>query len=122
MLQISLRRLAAWLVLSSLFALQGGALLEARHPDSDDAACVGVSATGAHHADGAQFESPLPSPPLEHCAVCHLQRAFRTARPGNIAAEVIPHVFPVYRTEPAPRLVSGTTHGVSPRGPPARLV
>jgi hypothetical protein len=122
MLMTSLRRIAAWLVLGSLFALQGGALLEARHPDSDDTACTGVSATGAHHAGGTQFEIPLPSRPLEHCAVCHLQRAFRTARPGSIAAEVIPHVFPVYRSEPAPGLVSATTHGVSPRGPPSVFV
>lgn len=118
----SLRRLAAWLVLASLFAMHGGALLEARHADSDDSACLGYSAAGAHHADGPQFENPLPSPPLEHCAVCHLQRAFSNARPGHVAAEVVPHVFPVYGSEPAPRLVSGSTHGVSPRGPPSRLV
>ena len=118
----SLRRLAAWLVLSSLFAMHGGALLEARHADSDDSACLGYSRTGTDHADGPQFEIPRQAPPLEHCAVCHLQRAFSNARPGSIAAEVIAHVFPVYVSEPAPRLVSGTTHGVSPRGPPSRLV
>jgi hypothetical protein len=121
MFMTALRRIAAWLVLASLFALQGGALLDARHPDSDDA-CLGYSAAGAHHTDGPQFESPLPSPPLEHCAFCHLQRAYSSARPGSVAAEVIPHVFPAYRSEPAPRLVSATTHGVSPRGPPSRLV
>ena len=122
MLMTSLRRLAAWLVLASLFAMQGGALLEARHPGSDDSACSGFSATGPDHADGPQFEIPRQAPPLEHCAFCHLQRAFSNARPGSIAAEVVPHVFPVFRSEPAPRLVSGTTHGVSPRGPPSRLV
>ena len=124
----SVRRFAAWLVLSCLFAGQGVALAEfsdaARHPALvDDTACLGPSAgaTGAHHADGVQFESPLPSQPLEHCAFCHLQRAFGSARPGSLSSSVLAPLCAAVIPEAAVALASAVRPAFAPRGPPASL-
>lgn len=119
-----LRRFAAWLVLSSLIVTQGVALAEARHAALvDDTACLGPSGSvaGTHHADGPQFESPLPSQPLEHCAFCHLQRAFSNARPGSISSIVLPPLSVAVALEPAVALASGVRPAFAPRGPPASL-
>lgn len=118
----SLRRVAAWLVLASLVMMQSGGLLEARHAAlNDDAACLGVVVTSAHHAGGAQFETVLPSPALEHCAFCHLQRAFSNARPGSLSATFLPPLSAAAIAEPAIALASGIRPGFTPRGPPVSL-
>jgi hypothetical protein len=119
----SVRRLATWLVLISLFVLQTGALIDARHNlFTDDAACEGIAGvTGAHHADGAQFETALPSPPLEHCAFCHLQRAFGHARPGGLSSILLPPQSAALVAESAIALASGVQSGLPPRGPPTTL-
>ena len=124
----SLRRFAAWLVLSSLIVTQSVAMIEARHAAlhaalADDAACLGPSGSvaGTHHADGPQFENILPSPLLEHCAFCHLQRAFSNARPGSLNAFVLPPLSAAVTSEPAVRLASGVRPAFSPRGPPTSL-
>jgi hypothetical protein len=124
MLQTSLRRFAAWLVLASLIVTQSVALIDSRHAAfSDDTACLGPgeSVSGAHHADGAQFENILPSPPLEHCAFCHLQRAFSSARPGSFSSIVLPPLSAAVALEPATAPASGVRQGFTPRGPPAFL-
>jgi len=119
MLQTSLRRFAVWLVLGSLLVTQSVAVT--RHTALvDDTACLGPIA-GAHHSGGAQFENILPSPPLEHCAFCHLQRAFSSARPGSIISVVLPPLAVAVVLEPAIALSSGVQPGVAPRGPPASL-
>lgn len=124
----SLRRFAAWLVLSSLFVMQSVAMVEARHAAlhaalADDAACLGPSGSvaGTHHADGPQFENLLPSLPLEHCAFCHLQRAFSHARPGSPSSIVLPPLSAAVTSEPAIALTSGVRPAFAPRGPPASL-
>jgi len=121
MLQTSLRRFAVWLVLSSLIVTQSVALT--RHTAFDDTACTGptVVLAGTHHADGPQFENVLPSPPLEHCAFCHLQRAFSSARPASLVSVVLPPLAVAIASEPAVALVSGVRPGFAPRGPPAIL-
>ena len=124
MLQTSLRRFAAWLVLASLIVTQSVALVDSRHAAfADDTACLGQaeSVSGAHHAGGAQFENVLPSPPLEHCAFCHLQRAFNSARPGSFSSFVLPPLSAAVAPEPAMAPASGVRPGFSPRGPPASL-
>lgn len=118
----SLRRFAAWLVLSSLIVTQSVAVT--RHSALiDDTACLGpaTSVAGTHHADGAQFENLLPSPPLEHCAFCHLQRAFSSARPGSFISIVLPPLSVAVTLEPAVALASGVRPGFAPRGPPVSL-
>jgi hypothetical protein len=116
----SLRRFAVWLVLGSLLVTQSVALT--RHSAFDDTACLGPSGlTGAHHSDGAQFENILPSPPLEHCAFCHLQRAFSSARPGSFISVVLPPLAVAVVLEPAIALAPGVQPGFAPRGPPASL-
>lgn len=121
MLQTSLRRFAVWLVLSSLIVTQSVAVT--RHSALiDDTACVGpVAVAGTHHADGAQFENILPSPPLEHCAFCHLQRAFSSARPASLISIVLPPLSVAVASEPAIALASGVRPAFAPRGPPASL-
>jgi hypothetical protein len=117
----SLRRFAVWLVLGSLFVTQSVAAT--RHTAFDDTACLGISVgvSGAHHAGGPQFENILPSPPLEHCAFCHLQRAFSSARPGSIISVVFPPLAVAVTLEPALALASGVRPGFAPRGPPVSL-
>lgn len=117
----SVRRFASWLVLLSLLVTQGVALAEARHAALvDDTACLGPAATtGTHHAGGAQFENPLPSQPLEHCAFCHLQRAFSNARPGSVNSVVLPPLSAAVFADAAIALASGVRPAFAPRGPPA---
>jgi hypothetical protein len=120
----TLRRFAAWLVLASLIVTQSVALVEARRHAAlgDDAACLGpIVSTGTHHADGAQFENPLPSPPLEHCAFCHLQRAFSNARPGNISSVFLPPLSAAVAPDAAVALAAGVRSASPARGPPASL-
>lgn len=121
MFMSALRRLAAWLVLSSLIVLQAGAIVDARHDSmTDDSACLGpLAIAGTHHADGPQFENTLPAPPLEHCAFCHLQRAFSNAHPGSLSSIVLPPLSAALAAEQATVLASGVHPGFSPRGPPA---
>jgi hypothetical protein len=122
MLQASLRRFAGWLILGSLLVTQSVALMDARHGAFDDTACLGPNAVaGTHHADGAQFENILPSPPLEHCAFCHLQRAFSSARPGNISSIVLPPLSAAVAPDPAVAPAAGVRPAFAPRGPPASL-
>ena len=123
----SLRRFAAWLVLVSLIVTQGVALSgigeAARHAALvDDTACLGPAATtGTHHAGGTQFENPLPSQPLEHCAFCHLQRAFSNARPGSVNSIVLPPLSAAVFSDAAVALASGVRPAFAPRGPPASI-
>lgn len=120
----SLRRFAVWLVLGSLLVTQSVAMIELRHAAFvDDTACLGPngSVAGTHHAYGAQFETILPSPPLEHCAFCHLQRAFSSARPGSLSSVVLPPLSAAVAFEPAIALISGVRPAFAPRGPPASL-
>lgn len=122
----SVRRFAAWLVLASLIVTQGVALAEfsdaERHAALvDDTACLGPSRTGSHHADGVQFESPLPSQPLEHCAFCHLQRAFSNARPGSLNSSCLAPLSAAVVAEAAVALASGVRAAFGPRGPPVSL-
>jgi len=121
MLQTSLRRFAAWLVLASLIVTQSVALT--RHTAlADDTACAGPAlASGPHHAEGPQFEKVLPSPPLEHCAFCHLQRAFSSARPAGAVTIVLPPHSAAVLSEPAIALATGVRPAFAPRGPPASL-
>lgn len=122
---LPLRRVAAWLVLLSLIVTQSVGLVESRRHAAlgDDSACLGpsVNIAGTHHADGAQFESPLPSPPLEHCAFCHLQRAFSNARPTNSSSMFLPPLSAAVAPDTAVRLTAGVRVAFSPRGPPASL-
>lgn len=121
---MSVRRFASWLVLVSLIVTQGVALAEfsdnARHAALvDDTACLGPAATGTHHAGGAQLEAPLPSQQLEHCAFCHLQRAFSSARPGCLNSYVLPPSSTAVTPDAALALRSGVRPAFAPRGPPA---
>jgi hypothetical protein len=120
MLQTSLRRFAGWLILCSLIVTQSVALMDARHGAFDDTACLepGAGIAGSHHAGGTQFENILPSPPLEHCAFCHLQRAFSSARPGSFTSMVLPPLSAAVTPEPATALASGVRPAFAPRGPP----
>ena len=119
MLQTSLRRFAVWLVLGSLLVTQSVAVT--RHTALvDDTACLGPIA-GAHHSGGAQFENILPSPPLEHCAFCHLQRAFSSARPGDVNSIVLPPLSAAVAPDPAVAPAAGVRPAFAPRGPPASL-
>ena len=124
----SLRRFAAWLVLVSLVVTQSVALIEARHDDgyaaiADDAACLGpgASVAGTHHESGAQFENPLPAQPVDHCAFCHLQRAFSNARPGSISSFFLAPLSAAIALDTALALAPGVRPAFSPRGPPVSL-
>jgi hypothetical protein len=123
-----LRRFAAWLVLISLIVTQSVALLEARHDDglrtlADDTACLGPSTNtaGSHHEAGTQFENPLPAQPLDHCAFCHLQRAFGNARPGSFSSIFLAPLSAAVTLDTALALAPGVRHAFSPRGPPVSL-
>jgi uncharacterized protein involved in copper resistance len=127
MLMPILRQFAAGLVLVSLIAAQATALLEARHDDGHassvgDAACLGPASTpGTHHEAGAQFETPIPAQPIDHCAFCHLQRAFSNARPGNTDSTFLPPLAAVAGRDAFVALASGARPEFAPRGPPASL-
>lgn len=113
------RRSLAWLLLAGFLATQTAAWFEAQHVLAlDDAACEGVVAN-EHHASGPQFENVLPSPDVEHCAICHLQRALGHAQFGAVAVAFTAPVSPAPLGDHAAPVRSGAPHGVSPRGPPS---
>lgn len=121
----TLRRFAAWLVLTGFVATQSAVAIEARHESLlDDAACLvesGAYITGAHHQFGAQIERKIPAPPLEHCAVCHAQRTLSHARPTSAAVTL---AAPAVLLATSGRALAPVAHvhaRAIPRGPPAAL-
>lgn len=121
----ALRRGIAWLILAGFLSGQAAVWVAAHHAAlEDDAVCAGIDGpqfVGPHHQDGSQFEETNPPSPIEHCAICHMQRVVNSARLGRVAATfTAPHLVAV--------AVEGTLHysfvaapGFAPRGPPARI-
>lgn len=117
-----LRRTIAFLVLAGFIAGQGAAWVAAYHAGlQDDAACAladGPQIVGPHHQAGLQFEETNLPNPIEHCALCHLQRAVSNARLSRLVATfTAPHqVSAPVETALAVTLVA--LPGIAPRGPP----
>lgn len=121
----TVRRAIAFLILAGFMSAQGAVWVAAHHAAlEDDSACAGIDGpqfVGPHHQDGPQFEETNPPSPIEHCAICHMQRVVGSARLARVTATyTAPHLVaaPVESTL-APVLV--TVRGTSPRGPPSSL-
>jgi hypothetical protein len=113
------RRSVSWLLLAGFLATQTAAWFEAQHVLAlDDAACEGMVA-GDHQKGGPLIENDLASPDVEHCLICHLQRAMGHAQFGVIPVAFSAPVAPAEPADQASPLPSGVPHGVSPRGPPS---
>jgi len=118
-----LRRVVAALILAGFVSAQGAVWVAAHHAAlEDDSACAAIDGpqfVGPHHQGGPQFEdTDLPSP-IEHCAICHMQRAVSGARLARVIATYTdPHVIPA-PAELAPVLSLVVVRGSSPRGPPS---
>ena len=121
----ALRRIVASLILAGFVAAQGAVWVAARHASlEDDAACAAIDGPefiGPHHQAGLQFEETNAPSPIEHCAICHMQRAVTSARLARvIATHTAPHrVSAPVETTAALSLV--VVRGSSPRGPPSLL-
>ena len=80
----ALGRSVAWLILAGFLAAQASVWVAAHHATlEDDSACAaaeGSQMVGPHHQSGPQFEEPNHPNPIEHCAICHLQRVVSHAR------------------------------------------
>jgi hypothetical protein len=112
-------------VLAGFLSAQAAVWVAAHHASlelEDDAACAaldGSALIGPHHQDGLQFEDTNPPCPIDHCALCHLQRAFGSARLARVVAtDTAAHVVcaPV---EPALAVSLFVARATSPRGPPS---
>ena len=80
----ALRRGIAWLILAGFLSAQGAVWVAAVHAGlEDDAACAALDGpvlVGPHHQAGRQFEETNLPNPIEHCALCHMERAVGGAR------------------------------------------
>lgn len=121
----ALRRGVAWLVLAGFVSAQAAVWVAAKHDAlEDDAACAltdGQPFVGPHHQAGLQFEEPNLPNPIEHCAICHLQRAVSNARLVRVSAITSP---PKLLTAPVDvdRFVALVARPAYPsRGPPPSL-
>jgi hypothetical protein len=85
----------------------------------DDTAC-GVEAFGTSGPDRITHAATTAAPPIQHCAICHLQRASNGAQaapPVNTAVAI--DWTNVSRPE-ATRLIAGNTQDRQPaRAPPS---
>lgn len=71
---LTAKRLRAWVALAAFLGSVGLPFVSASHMlADDDAACGQVSLVNHHPV--VQFERSTPASPLEHCAICHWQRA-----------------------------------------------
>ncbi len=121
-----LRRSIAWALLASLLSVQGVVWAAAAHhaAQGDDAACAiadGPQFIGPHHQAGEQVEATDPPRPIEHCAICHQQRAVNSARFGRVAVVSAPAEqisSPIDAALAISLFVLPTT---VPRGPPSTL-
>lgn len=119
----SVRRSITWLVLAGFMAAQGAVWVAAHHAVlEDDSACAGIDGPpliGPHHQNDPQFEDTNPPSPVEHCALCHMQRAFSSARLARvIATHTAAHVV-VAPAELTLLLSLVVIHSAAPRGPPS---
>ena len=119
----ALRRSITCLVLAGFVSAQPAVWVAAHHAAlEDDAACAAIDGPeliGPHHENGSQFEGTNPPSPIEHCALCHMQRAVGAAR---LARVITTHVsaHPVTATvELTIALSLVVVRGTSPRGPPS---
>lgn len=119
----ALRRSITCLVLAGFVAAQAAVWVAAHHAAlEDDAACAAIDGPdiiGPHHQAGAQFEETNPPSPIEHCALCHMQRAVSSARLARvITAQPAAHLVTA-PVELALTLSFVVARGTSPRGPPS---
>lgn len=121
----ALRRSIAFLILAGFLAGQGAVWVDALHASlEDDAACAAIESpafVGPHHQAGLQFEETYPPNPIEHCAICHMQRAVSNARLARLVA-----IFTAPHRVSAPVDIALAQSlvvlpGISPRGPPSLL-
>lgn len=119
------RRAIAWLVLAGFLSAQGAVWVAAVHADmEDDAACAsldGPAIVGPHHQAGLQFEETNLPNPIEHCALCHMERAVGGARFGRVAAVSARPRLVGIASDSAPALAVVVIRATAPRGPPALL-
>lgn len=121
----SVRRSITWLVLAGFLSAQAAVWVAVHHASlEDDAACAGIdgpSLAGLDEESAFQFKETNAPSPVEHCAICHLQRAVSNARLARVVATyTAPHRIsaPVEAALAAPVVV---VRGSSPRGPPALI-
>ncbi len=122
----TLRRSIAWTILASLISAQGLVWAAAAHHASqdDDAACAGIDGphfTGPHHQYGPQIEATDPPRPIEHCAICHQQRAVSSARLGRTIALAAPSYRVKAPVDSDSALSLVVIPRIAPRGPPSIL-
>jgi len=118
----ALRRSIAFLILAGFISVQGAVWVAAHHAAlEDDSACAGLDGPaliGPHHQFGPLFEETnLPSP-IEHCAICHMQRAVSGAHLARIIATYAPPHLMAPPAESVLALCFVVIRGSSPRGPP----
>jgi hypothetical protein len=119
----ALRRSITCLVLAGFVSAQAAVWVAAHHAAlEDDAACAAIDGPdilAPHHQDGVQFEGTNPPSPIEHCALCHMQRAVRHAwLARTITAQTVAHSLFVSR-DLTVILSLVAVRGISPRGPPS---
>lgn len=122
---IALRRSIAFLILAGFLSAQGAVWVAAHHATlEDDSACADIGGpqfVGPHHQYGLQFEETNPPSPIEHCAICHMQRVVGSARLARITTTyTAPHLVAA-PVDSRLALVLVIVRGTSPRGPPSRL-
>ncbi len=118
----ALRRSIVWLILAGFLSAQGAVWVAAVHAGAeDDAACAGIDGpvfVGPHHQGGPVFEETNNPNPIEHCALCHMERAVHGARFGKIENLIVGRQVVAGPAESL-QIVSAPAHrAVSPRGPP----
>lgn len=121
----ALRRSIAWLILAGFLSAQGAVWVAAVHASfEDDAACAaldGHGLIGPHHQAGLQFEETNLPNPIEHCALCHMERAVGGARLARVAAAGLLERLTLRPVESVIAASLVETRATALRGPPVRL-
>lgn len=120
----ALRRSIALLVLAAFVSAQGAVWSVISHVSGDDAACAaidGVQFIAIGHPDAVQVKEGAPATAVEHCAICHLQRAVHSARLAKVASGFVTPVLFSAPVESSPAIALVVIPGFSPRGPPVVL-
>ena len=121
----TLRRNIAWVLLAGFVSAQGTVWVAAHHATlEDDAACAamdGLEFVGPHHQAGLQIEETNPPSPIEHCAICHLQRHVRGALLSRVTGVTPPADLVRIVVEQTVQLAPVVLPALPSRGPPSLL-
>jgi hypothetical protein len=106
-MQVSFRRLCAWVALVG-FLGGFGPILSGLHAPGDDLGCnPGALVNGNHWRTQIEAVVPVSSP--EHCALCHLQRSASGAQTSSCAVATWASLPSERRTPPDNHAVRSTS-------------